>query len=181
MRADVSKLVRRPFGGGNPEEVQAQLWKAVESVDMELIEKSLAGGADPSFCSAQGVSALHMAAQAGNAPLLTRMIAKAKVDVRIDEPSAQGYSALSDAAAAGHLACVHALLEAGASPASKGPRGVSVLHRAAAQDNAEILRMLFKAGADWTAPDADGKTPLDVLQAHRPQAVNAWKRHAKLP
>lgn len=180
MGTDVSHLVRRSLRGGSPEEVQSQLWKAVESGDTALLDRSLAAGADPSLCSAQGVSALHVAAQAGNTPLLLRLLSGARGEVRIDEPSAQGYSALSDAAASGHLSCVHALLGAGASPEFRGPRGVRVLHRAAAQDNAEILRMLFKAGADWTAPDADGKTPLDVLAEHRPQAVNAWKRHAGL-
>lgn len=180
LGTDVSRLVSRSLRGATPEEIQAQLHQAIEASDLALVDRALAAGADPFLCSAQGLTPVHMAVHAGNAPLLGRLLSGARVDLRVDEPSAQGHSALSDAAAAGHLACVHTLLEAGASASFKGPRGVRVLHRAAAQDNAEILRMLFKAGADWTVPDAEGRTPLDVLQAHRPQAVNAWRRHAGL-
>lgn len=163
-----------------PEEVQVQLWEAVAALDVVAVQRAVKAGASPSQCSAQGMSALHVAARSGNVALVSALLVSAQArSLALDEPSAQGFSALSEASAAGCSGCVQALIEAGANPRLIGPRGVTALHRAAAQDNAEVLRVLSKAGASWQAVDIDGATPLDVLAQHRPHAVNAWRRRAQ--
>ena len=181
---DVSALVSpsrlKAALSATAEEVQAQLWEAVAALDMVAVERAIKAGANPSQCSAQGVSALHMAARSGNVALLSALLASAHArPPALDEPSAQGFSALSDASAAGCSGCAMALIDAGANARLAGPRGVTALHRAAAQDNAEVLRVLSKAGASWQAVDIDGVTPLDVLAQHRPHAVHAWRRRAQ--
>lgn len=184
LRQDISALASpsrlRAALAGAPEEIQARLWEAVALEDVGLVEKAVRDGADPCQCSAQGVSALHQAARAGNAALVLSLLSSAHAHApRVDEVSSQGFAALSDAASVGSAGCVSALLDAGANPRLAGPRGITALHRAASQDNAEVLRLLFKAGASWQAEDIDGSTPLDVLAQHRPHAVNAWRRRAQ--
>ena len=164
----------------SPEEVQVQLWEAVAALDVVAAERAVKAGARPAQCSAQGVSALHVAARSGNVALLSALLVSDHArPPALDEPNAQGFSALSEACSAGCSGSAQALIAAGANVSLAGPRGVTALHRAAAQDNAEVLRVLSKAGASWQAVDIDGATPLDVLAQHRPHAVNAWRRRAQ--
>lgn len=159
---------------GNDRDLDDRLWQALATDDVSLLARILKLGAHPARCSAQGLTPLHAAID--RPELLAMLLASPLARAAVDEPNAQGFTALAEAAAAGQGASVDLLLAAGARVSATGPRGVSVLHRAATQDNVNVLRVLFEAGANWLAPDVDGQTPLDVLERHRPHAVNAWRR-----
>ena len=66
---------------------------------------------------------------------------------------------LNQAACAGHIACVHALLASGAD-VNMSPDGRSPLHSAAGNGEAEAVAVLLAAGADVNARDGEGRTPL---------------------
>jgi ankyrin repeat protein len=60
------------------------------------------------------------------------------------------------------------LLDAGANPNAKGPDGATLLHQAARAGNLEMIRALADAGVDFSQPNADGFTALDVAEGKRP-------------
>ena len=159
---------------GDDRGLDDRLWQALSTADTQAVARALKLGAHPTRCSAQGLTPLHAAI--AHPDILALLLASPLARGNVDEPNAQGFTALAEAAAAGQVASVDLLLEAGANVSATGPRGVSVLHRAAVQDNVNVLRVLFEAGANWMAGDVDGQTPLDVLARHRPHAVNAWRR-----
>jgi hypothetical protein len=66
---------------------------------------------------------------------------------------------------------VELLLSAGANPNAKGPDGVTLLHQAAQIGNLEIIRALARAGVDFTQPDKNGLTALQVTEAPPPAAA----------
>ncbi|HEV8397986.1 MAG TPA: ankyrin repeat domain-containing protein [Vicinamibacterales bacterium] len=60
------------------------------------------------------------------------------------------------------------LLAAGASPNSKGPDGNTLLHQAARTGNLEMVKALAAAKVDFTQPNSDGFTALDVAEGKQP-------------
>lgn len=63
------------------------------------------------------------------------------------------------------------LLASGANPNAKGPDGATLLHQAARAGNLELIRALATAGADFSQPNADGFTALDVAEGKAPPAA----------
>lgn len=89
--------------------------------------------------------------------------------------SAQGDpGALLRAVERNDLAEVHRLLKAGADPAAANRYGVTPLHMASTNGNAEIIERLISAGADPNAAMPDGETVLmTASRTGRPEAIRA--------
>lgn len=102
-------------------------------------------------------------------PLLRAAIAAAEGYVDAERDS-KGRTALMVAAQLGHVAAVRALLNAGANVrAVDRDRRATPLHYATdsfLEDNAEVMRLLVRAGADVNARTGGGMTPLHFAAFH---------------
>jgi uncharacterized protein len=123
--------------------------------------KTLIGqGADVNAAQGDGMSALHWAADKGDAEL-TEMLVYAGANVggvtRIG-----AYTPLHLASRAGNVAAVQALLKAGAKVDAKtSVTGATPLHLAAAAGNPAVVTALLDAKADVNARESEwGQTPL---------------------
>lgn len=121
-----------------------------------------------------GTTPLLRAARAADLPAIERLVAaKALVDL----PQRDGITPLMAAVGAGAgsvdtrgkfrteldaVATAEALLDAGAGIDIRDARGRTALHHAAAIGYTEVVALLAARGADLTAQDADGMTPLDA-------------------
>lgn len=81
-------------------------------------------------------------------------------------------TALHEAASAGDLGTVKALLAAGADIEARDADGCSALYIAAWMDHEDVARVLIEAGANRRARSRSGMTPFDVAMAfgHRQMA-----------
>ncbi|CAK9105334.1 unnamed protein product [Durusdinium trenchii] len=75
-----------------------------------------------------------------------------------------GYTALSEAAMAGHTVVVGQLLRADADPNLQAADGRSALHRAAFHGWIPIVRLLLQHGADPELGDVDGRRPMEMTK-----------------
>jgi len=142
--------------------------------DREAVRTLLKQGADVSAPQGDGMTALHHAAERGDAAMVEMLVyagANVGAMTRIGQ-----YTPLHVASQSGSAAVVRALLKAGASATARTTTtGVTPLHLAASSGNAEIVKMLLDAGADANARDADwGQTPLIYASAlNRADAIKA--------
>jgi uncharacterized protein len=70
------------------------------------------------------------------------------------------------------------LLASGANPNAKGPDGVTLLHQAARSGNLEMIRALASVRVDFSQPNAEGLTALDVAEGKQPAGGAARGRGA---
>lgn len=75
-----------------------------------------------------------------------------------------GYTALSEAAMAGHTIVVGQLLRANADPNQQASDGRTALHRAAFHGWIPILRLLLEHGADPELKDTDDRTAAELTR-----------------
>ncbi|CAM8987042.1 unnamed protein product [Rhodiola kirilowii] len=156
-------------------------------------------GADPAIASDMGTTALHHSAAIGNVELLRLFLLKGiDVDAQSDSgtpliwaaghdqhdavrvllehhanPNAEtddNITPLISAVAAGSLACVELLIEAGAN-VNVIAGGATPLHIAADSGNLEIINCLVKAGADPNIADEEGEMPIHVAAGRANRAV----------
>jgi ankyrin repeat protein len=137
--------------------------------DVDSLKKLLQGGADVNTAEGDGRTALHFAAERGDAMLAeTLIVAGANVEAgtRIGR-----YTPLHVASRGGHLEVVEALLRAHADPnAATTNSGATPLHLAAGSGNPDVVRALIRAGADANARETTwGQTPL-IFAASRGHA-----------
>ncbi len=128
--------------------------------DRDAVRTLLKLGADVSGAHGDGMTALHWAAERGDAAM-TEMLVYAGANVAAVTRIGQ-YTALHLGSQAGSAPVVQALLKAGASVAARTTNtGVTALHLAAAAGNADVVRMLLDGGADVNARESEwGQTPL---------------------
>lgn len=128
--------------------------------DREAVRALLKQGADVSAAKGDGMTALHFAAERGDAAM-TEMLVYAGANVAAVTRIGQ-YTPLHLASRAGNAAVVQALLKAGASVSAKTTTsGVTPLHLAAASGNPEVVTLLLDHGADADAGESEwGQTPL---------------------
>ena len=104
----------------------------------------------------QDADALHQAAESGNLQEVTALIAEgADVSAFMGD-----WTPLHRAAARGHVAVAHALLDADARIDETGAAGWTPLHRAAKLGHEEMTALLLERGADAAARGIDNWTPL---------------------
>ncbi len=137
------------------------LLDATKRGDVAGVQSLLADGADPNAARGDGLTALHLAADAGNLEIARLLIgagAQVGVTTRIG-----GYMPIHLASGAAQAPLVDALIEAGADPGAvtSGSR-VTPLHLAAkAFEGESTVRVLLEHGAPVNGLEASaGQTPL---------------------
>jgi ankyrin repeat protein len=128
--------------------------------DGAAVRALLKDGADANAPRGDGMSALHWAAERGDAEMAGMLLAagaNAGAVTRIGQ-----YTPLHLAARTGSLAVTDALLAARAAVDAKAvPSGATPLHLAASAGSAPVITRLLDAGADTNAREAEwGQTPL---------------------
>jgi ankyrin repeat protein len=140
--------------------VNAPVADAARRGDREAVTTLLKDGADVNAPLGDGMTALHWAAERGDADLTAVLLyagANHASVTRIGQ-----YTPLHIAARGGNAAVVKALIAAGADVTTKtSPSGVTALHLAAASGNPEVVTLLIAKKADVNAKEPDwGQTPL---------------------
>jgi len=128
--------------------------------DRETVRALLQKGVDVNASRGDGMTALHWAAERGDAEMAEMLLyagANPKAVTRIGQ-----YTPLHVAARGGHTAVVDKLLKAGANVNAKTTNsGVTSLHLAAASGNADLVALLLDHGAEVNALETEsGQTPL---------------------
>jgi ankyrin repeat protein len=133
---------------------------AARGGDLDLVRELLRQGEDVNAAQGDGMTALHWAAERGDADMVDVLVfagAEVQSVTRIGE-----YTPLHIAARNGHLEATEALLRGGAEvDAVTNPSGSTPLHLAAVAGNGDLVRVLIAAGADPNAREAAwSQTPL---------------------
>ena len=132
---------------------------AAQSRDLAAVKALLQRGADVSEAQGDGMTALHWAAQNGDAELATILRyagANWRATTRLG-----GYMPLHLAAQSGADGVIAQLIEAGADVHVKTATGASALMLAAASGNTAAVSLLLERGADVEAQEsAHGQTAL---------------------
>ena len=142
--------------------------------DQDAIRQLLKDGADVNAAQGDGMSALHWAAERGDAAmaeLLTYAGANPEAVTRIGL-----YTPLHLAAKSGSVDVVKVLIKAGAAVNAKAdPSGATPIHLAALTGSAEVINLLADAKADVNATEHEwAQTPLIfAASANRAAAITA--------
>jgi ankyrin repeat protein len=140
--------------------------------DRDAVRALLKQGADVSAAKGDGMTALHFAAERGDAAL-TEMLVYAGANVGAVTRIGQ-YTPLHLASRAGSAAVVAALIKAGGSVSARTTTsGVTPLHLAAASGSAAVVTVLLDHGAEADARESEwGQTPLMFAAAdNRVEAI----------
>lgn len=142
--------------------------------DKAAVRELLKQGADVNGAQGDGMSALHWAAERGDAELADMLIyagANIAAVTRIGQ-----YTPLHLAGKSGSVPLAKALLKAGADVNARSTTsGVTALHMAASAGSADVINLLVDARADVNAKEAEaGQTPLIFAAAlNRVAAIKA--------
>ncbi|MCU1381369.1 MAG: hypothetical protein JWL71_66, partial [Acidobacteria bacterium] len=140
--------------------------------DRDAVRALLKQGADVSAAKGDGMTALHFAAERGDAAM-AEMLVYAGANVAAVTRIGQ-YTPLHLASRAGNVAVVQALITAGAAVSARtSTSGVTPLHLAAASGSGEVVTLLLDHGADADAKESEwGQTPLMFAAAdNRVEAI----------
>ena len=156
----------RVFAAAGLEElVTTPLMKAVQRNDAAAVKSLIAQGANVDELDANGDAPLVMAAYKGHAAIV-RLLLEAGADLGAVDPGMQA-TALHAAAYAGRTEAARVLIEHGIDIDRQGPRnGYTALHDAIWQNNVDTAQVLIEAGASLALRTHDGRTPLELAEAH---------------
>jgi uncharacterized protein len=117
--------------------------------DLELARVLIKAGADPNAVNRYGVTPLSAAARHGNAAMLSLLFDSGADMKAADAASGGGQTLLMLAARTGGVDAVRFLIRRGANVNATEPRtGTTAVIWAAAENRAEVIRLLAEAGAD---------------------------------
>ena len=114
---------------------------AVRAGQVDMCTLLLKQGADPSYRSRKGRTALHLAAKNGRVELLRKLLALHILDVDIEDTCHT--RPLHEAAMHNHLDCLKLLVHFGARVDNYDGRGSTILHVASYKNYAEIVEWLL--------------------------------------
>jgi ankyrin repeat protein len=142
---------------------------AVMAGRADLIKILLAAGARADFRYGEQQTVLHMAA-AGRCTECVRLLLDAHCDM--EGGDARGYSALDEAVLHGRADITSQLLSRGANVHRiHAFDGRDALHQACVKGFAPLVPLLVAAGADPTARDWSGQTPVDLALDYKSVAA----------
>jgi ankyrin repeat protein len=151
----------------------ASLPEAASRGDLSTVRALIAAKADVNAAQGDGMTALHWAAERGDAAMAQLLL---KAGAKVTPVTRNGaYTPLHIAARAGSGAVVQALLAAGADPKIMTATGATALHLAAQAGDVVAVQALLAKKADPNAREtAWGQTPLMfAASADRPAAIAA--------
>ncbi|KAI4200887.1 MAG: hypothetical protein LQ348_001704 [Seirophora lacunosa] len=154
--------------GGESEATPAQ-W-AVQRCHYYTVSLLLRHGADPTIADAGGYKMIHLATFDGNAFML--LIILLHPNVAVDEPDAQGHTALMWAAYSQLPAIVELLIRFGASISATDETAFTPLHWALVSGSGPCILRLLENGADRFALTSSDKSPAVV--AEEMKTTRAW-------
>jgi ankyrin repeat protein len=170
MRKHQRSLTERVAASCEKMTPNAKWFNLVRKSDYKGVRDSIRDGSAPlNATDSQGYTALMRCCVSGQ--LLEVLLACTDLDVN-QSSAADGSTALLLAARHRSARTVHALLRRGAS-FTRDARGCSILHRAAANSDPAVVRLLLSAQADPCARDREGRCALAtaVLQGNEGSAV----------
>src|SRR5687767_5711949 len=133
--------------------------------DVEQVRTLLKQGADVNAAQGDGMTALHWAAEHGDAALAQMLVYAGANVAPVTRIGA--YTPLHLAGKTGSAPVVTVLVKAGADANVRTASGAVPLHFAAASGNAATVAALLDAGADANAREGEwGQTPLVFAAAH---------------
>ncbi len=142
---------------------QLPLQTAMRRGNWKIAALLVAAGADPNEPTSGGETVLHVALRQKQHDLALRLLENG---ADVSGPDARGFTPPRHVIIYGDSPGVlEALADAGSDMHIKGPDGRTLLHYAAYYGRAECARVLIERGADVTARDDEGKTPLDIARA----------------
>jgi hypothetical protein len=121
-------------------------------------------GGSPQACDGRGLSALHLAVY-HHRPDMARLLLQRDADIHAQSPTF-GYTALHYAINRSNMEMVELLLSFNADIHARTKNNQTTLHRAATAGSLKICQLLVERGADLTAIDDTGRTPLMAVQEH---------------
>jgi len=152
-----------------PDGTTALMW-AASNDDLELVRALIKAGANVTLKNQFGTSALTEAAIIGSAPVIEALL-KAGADPNTKNP--EGETPLMAVARAGKVDAASRLLEAGADVNAKEEwGGQTALMWAAAQSQAEMVKLLASKGADLNARGVIRQWERKVITEPRPKDMN---------
>lgn len=153
---------------------EAPVADAAQRGDLDAVRQLLQSGADVNEAHADGMSALHWAAERGDHQMIEVLLtagAESQAATRIGE-----YTPLHIASRNGHLDAVRTLVTGGADVMARtDPSGSTPLHLAALSGNGALITYLIDSGAEPDATEAEWQqTPLIFAASwNRVDAINA--------
>lgn len=171
--AQDAKPVMRVSSSSSPRVATPAVAQAAQRGDLPAVRSLIAERADVNVPLGDGMTALHWAAERGDAEMAKALI-KAGAKLTLATRNG-GYLPLHVAARAANGAVVQALLAAGADPAARTGTGVTALHLAAQSGDVVAVKALIARKADVNATEPEwGQTPLMfAASSDRPAAVTA--------
>eukprot|EP01046_Picozoa_sp_COSAG06_P067876 COSAG06_NODE_17790_length_921_cov_1.278589_1_plen_281_part_10 len=104
---------------------------------------------------------------------MVKILDDATLKMRVDETDENDYTALSEAACAGHVGCVKVLLARGANPNTVGKHKRTPIWRAVYMNQIDCIQPLLDAGADPRKSSSDGDDAMLLAQSHARTEITA--------
>ncbi|RYD41621.1 MAG: ankyrin repeat domain-containing protein [Verrucomicrobiaceae bacterium] len=161
---------------------ETQLWHAAWNGDLPVMEQLLAAGTDPNCPGVHNSTPLEAAAYNARADACSLLLKNGADPDATSRPTGETvlHQTITKTGDPDRTRIVHALIAAGADVRRKTvpnqptlcfardirTRGETALHRAAAYGDAEMIRILIEAGADRSARDVNGDSPLTWASWH---------------
>jgi ankyrin repeat protein len=146
---------------------------AAEGNKSEIAKELLEYGALPNATCENGLTALYIAAAAGNREVAEVLLSMGAEIDQYGQKTVEGwlYTPLMGAADGGHLELVELLLSKGAKLERRNNADTTVLMGVAMRPYPDILKLLIDKGANINAVGPDGFTPL-ILSVYKGQTEN---------